>query len=186
MTDIAKSTILVMATHGFEQSELESARDQLLRAGASVYVASPDGQPIRGWHNGNWGEDVSADLRISDAQAARFDALVLPGGQLNSDSLRLDDEAIALIRDFVAMGRTVAAICHAPWLLIDAAAVEGRTITSWPSLRRDLENAGAKVVEAQVATDNGIVTSRKPEDIDAFVAKIIEEIETGPHHRDAA
>lgn len=186
MTDIKSARILIMVTHGFEKSELEGPRDQLRQAGATVKIATPDGRSAKSWHDGQWGPEAEADLTIAQVRVANFDALVLPGGQMNPDSLRLDDQAIMLVRDFVAAGKTVAAICHAPWLLIDAAAVEGRTMTSWPSVRKDLENAGAKVVDCQVATDNGIVTSRKPEDVDAFVAKIIEEIQEGPHQRDAA
>lgn len=186
MTDIATAKILIMATHGFELSELEGPRDKLRDAGATVQIATPDGKPIKGWEDGQWKHEAEADLKISQARCENYDALVLPGGQMNPDTLRLDDDAISLVRDFVASGKTVAAICHAPWLLIDAAAVEGRTMTSWPSVRKDLENAGAKVVDCQVATDNGIVTSRNPGDIDAFVSKIIEEIEEGPHQREAA
>lgn len=186
MPTIDSARILIMATNGFEQSELEEPRDQLREAGATVHVATPDGDAITGWDVDDWGEEVAADLDIESAKVDDYDALVLPGGQINPDILRVNEAAMTLIRDFVASGKPVAAICHAPWLLIEAGAVEGRTATSYHSIRTDMENAGARWVDEEVAVDDGVITSRNPDDLDAFVAKIIEEIEEGRHERRAA
>ena len=178
--------ILIMATDGFEQSELEVPRDRLREMGATVHVATPDGAAARGWDETDWGREAAADLEVGAAGAADYDALVLPGGQINPDLLRVEKDVIALIQGFVQDGKTVAAICHAPWLLIEADVTEGREMTSYESIRTDLKNSGANVVDKEVAVSNGIVTSRKPGDIDAFVAKIVEEIEEGRHDRPAA
>ncbi|URF46851.1 type 1 glutamine amidotransferase [Dinoroseobacter shibae] len=186
MTEITKARILIIATHGFEQSELEVPRDKLRDAGAQVHVASPDGNEIKGWDGDGWGRMAEVDLRIEDADSTQYDALVLPGGQINPDILRLDPAAIALIQAFRDRDRPVAAICHAPWLLIEAGLVAGREVTSWPSLRTDLANAGAQVVDVPVARDRGLITSRNPDDFDAFVAAIIEEVEKGQIRADAA
>ena len=183
MTKISDARILIMASDGFEQSELMVPQGQLAGMGATVHVATPDGAAIKGWDEKDWGETVEADLKIADARSSDYDALVLPGGQINPDVLRLNSDALDLIRDFAAEGRIVAAICHAPWLLIEAGLAEGREMTSYKSIRTDLKNAGAKVVDAEVATSNGIITSRNPDDLQAFVAKIVEEIEEGRHDR---
>ena len=186
MTAITEAKILVIATHGFEQSELEVPRDKLREHGATVHVASPDGRTIKGWDGNDWGQDVAVDLQLSDASVEEYDALVLPGGQMNPDLLRVGRDAISLIQGFVSAGKVVAAICHAPWLLIEAGVVEGREMTSYPSIRTDLKNAGADVVDKPVAVSNGIITSRNPDDLNDFVAKIVEEIEEGRHERSAA
>lgn len=183
MPKIDQSKILIMATDGFEQSELLTPVEKLRAAGAIVKIASPDGQSITGWDKDDWGQAVEADLKIRDANVADFDALVLPGGQMNPDVLRINDDAINTIRAFVSAGKVVAAICHAPWLLIEAGVVSGREMTSYKSIRTDLKNAGADVVDKAVAVSNGIITSRNPDDLDAFVSKIIEEIEEGDHAR---
>ncbi len=185
MPSIADSRILIIATDGFEQSELEVPRDKLREAGARVEVATPTGESIRGWKEKDWGDNVPADLRIADAEVESYDALVIPGGQINPDKLRVDDDAMALVQDFIDEGKIVAAICHGPWLLAEADAVEDRRVTSYKSIRTDLENAGADWVDEEVVADDGIVTSRSPEDLPAFVAKIIEEIEEGRHPRTA-
>ncbi|WP_226779214.1 type 1 glutamine amidotransferase domain-containing protein [Oceaniglobus trochenteri] len=186
MTDIAKSKILILSTNGFEQSELEVPRDKLRAAGATVHVATPDGKAIKGWDGGDWGREADADLKIADARIADYDAVVLPGGQINPDILRTDKDAVAHVKEAVRSGKIVAAICHGPWMLIEADVVEGREMTAYPSIRTDLRNAGAKVVDKQVAIDNGIITSRNPDDLEAFVAKIIEEVKEGKHPRPAA
>lgn len=186
MTEITSAKILIMATHGFEQSELVKPLEDLKAKGATVHVATPDGNAIRGWDQTDWGKEVAADLKISDVNVSDYHALVLPGGQINPDLLRIEQDAIATIRSFVSEGRVVAAICHAPWLLIEAGVVKGREMTSYPSIRTDLKNAGAEVVDKAVAISNGIITSRNPDDLDAFVAKIVEEVEEGKHERNAA
>ncbi len=186
MPSIDRASILVMATHGFEQSELMTPEAELLQRGAAVDIASPDGGPIRGWNGDDWGEEVEADLAIRDVRVEDYDALVLPGGQINPDLLRTVGEAVALVRAFVERGRVVAAICHAPWLLIEAGVARGREMTSFPSIRTDVENAGATWVDREVVTSDGIITSRSPGDLPAFVAKIVEEVEEGRHERPAA
>ena len=185
MPAIADAKILILATNGFEQSELETPRDALRAHGATVHVASLDGRAIKGWDGDDWGREVEADLALAQARAEDYDALVLPGGQINPDLLRVEPEAIALIQAFAVAGRTVAAICHAPWLLIEAGLAEGRRMTSYKSIRTDLANAGAEVVDEPVVADRGVVTSRKPDDLDAFVARIVAEVEGGGA-RDAA
>ncbi len=186
MPKIEQSRILVVATHGFEQSELEFPRDQLRVKGAKVEVATLDGQPIKGWEGSDWGREAEADLKIADARAEDYDAIVLPGGQINPDLLRVEDDVISLIKSFHEAGKVVAAICHAPWLLVEAGLVKGRKVTSYGSIRTDVVNAGGDWQDAEVVADQGLVTSRKPEDLEAFVGKIVEEIEEGKHDRRAA
>jgi protease I len=186
MPNIKQSKILIMATNGFEQSELEVPLSKLKQAGASVDVATLDGQAIKGWDKKDWGSEVAADLKISDAKAEDYDAIVLPGGQINPDVLRVESDAIELIKDFAKHGKTIAAICHAPWLLIEAGIIKGRNATSYKSIKTDMINAGAKWKDETVVTDMGLITSRNPGDLDAFVSKIIEEVEEGEHSRRAA
>jgi protease I len=183
MPDIKQAKILIIATHGFEQSELEVPRDTLRAAGATVKVASTDGQPIRGWDHKDWGRTAAADMKIADARCEDFDALVIPGGQMNPDTLRINDDAMRVVREFVQSGKLVAAICHGPWLLVQADAVQGRQVTSWKSVRKDLENAGALWVDREVVSDKAIITSRSPADLPAFTSKIIEEIREGRHQQ---
>ncbi|MDO9439585.1 MAG: type 1 glutamine amidotransferase domain-containing protein [Beijerinckiaceae bacterium] len=180
MSSISEARILIMATDGFEQSELQVPLEKLRAAGARVDVAAPEGaSEIKGWLDKNWGGKVPVDLEIAAAEVEDYDALVLPGGQMNPDVLRMNDDAIALIQEFIDAGKVVAAICHAPWLLVEADAVDGKTITSWPSIRTDVENAGGEWVDQEVVIDDGLITSRSPKDLDAFVAAIIEQVEAG-------
>jgi protease I len=183
MTDIKDARILIIAANGFEQSELEVPRDRLREAGAKVEIASPDGKTIRGWKHKDWGTEVSADLSLADAKESDYTALVIPGGVMNPDQLRVNDDAMKLVKDFLASGKVVAAVCHGPWLLVQADALRGRNATSYPSIRKDLENAGAKWADKEVIVDNGIITSRKPDDLEAFSKKIIEEMREGKHSR---
>ncbi|WP_027132710.1 type 1 glutamine amidotransferase domain-containing protein [Geminicoccus roseus] len=186
MTDIDKARILIMATDGFEQSELLVPRDKLREAGATVEVASPDGGEIRGWDETDWGDKVPADLKIANARLEDYDALVLPGGQINPDKLRTEPDAVKLVRRFLDSGKVVAAICHGPWLLVEADGLRGRDVTSFPSIRTDVVNAGGNWVDKEVVVDQGIITSRSPKDLDAFVGKIVEEVREGRHQRAAA
>ncbi len=185
--------VAILATDGFEQSELLEPKKALENAGAEVHVIAPSEGPaktqkpgeIRGWDHADWGKTVTADQKLEKVKAEDYDALVLPGGVANPDKLRTCQKAVEFTRSFFDAGKTVAAICHGPWTLIEAGVVEGRTLTSWPSLKTDLKNAGANWVDREVASDNGLVTSRKPDDLPAFCSKIIEEIVEGAHLRQA-
>jgi protease I len=168
--------ILIVATHGFEQSELLKPREALESAGFKTTVASPESGEIKGWDHTDWGESVKVDKKIEDVSADDFDALVLPGGQMNPDNLRMNETAVNLVRSFVGSGKPVAAICHGPWLLAEADVLKGRTVTGWPSIRTDLRNAGATVVDKEVAVDGNLITSRKPDDIPAFSEAVIEAV----------
>ncbi|MGQ3015756.1 type 1 glutamine amidotransferase domain-containing protein [Phenylobacterium sp.] len=176
---IEGAKVAVLATNGFEQSELEQPVAALTAAGATVHVIAPKGPEIQGWEHHDKGRSTAVDLELAKAKAGDYDALVLPGGVINPDALRLEKKAIAFIGEFVKAGKPIGAICHGPWTLIDAGGVEGRTMTSWPSLETDLKNAGAKWVDKEVVVDQGLVTSRKPDDIPAFCKKLIEEIAEG-------
>ena len=165
--------VLIIATDGFEQSELMEPKAALEAAGFETVVASPKAGEIKGWKDGNWGESVPVDAELDSVSEGDFDALLLPGGQMNPDILRMDERVIDLIEDFNDAEKPIAAICHAPWLLIEADVVDGRTVTSWPSVRTDLRNAGADVVDQEVAIDGNLITSRKPDDIPAFNKALI-------------
>jgi len=171
------SRVLIVATNGFEQSELTGPRDALNQAGIETVIASPESGEIRGWQHTDWGDSVKVDAALDSVSADGFDALVLPGGQMNPDVLRTKPEAVQLVRDFLDAGKPVAAICHGPWLLVEADVVRGRTVTSWPSIRTDLRNAGAEVVDQEVAVDGLLITSRKPDDIPAFSRAVIEAVQ---------
>ncbi|HVW75298.1 MAG TPA: type 1 glutamine amidotransferase domain-containing protein [Rhizomicrobium sp.] len=186
MTGIKQSRILIIATNGFEQAELEVPRDKLTEAGAHVTIASPDGRQIMGWDRTNWGRPADVNMAIKDAKPNDYTALVIPGGVINPDKLRVDEDAMKLVKAFLDSGKVVAAVCHGPWLLVQADALKGRQATSYKSIRKDVENAGARWIDQAVVVDNGIITSRNPDDLPAFVSKIIEEIEEGRHYRRAA
>ena len=178
MRDIADSKILIVATDGFEESELFGPRELLIDQGADVKLASPELKPIQATVHDDPGKTIRPDMTIEDADAAEFDALILPGGVRNPDALRTNSAAIALIREFASAGKPVAAICHGPWLLVEADLVRGRTVTSWPSIRTDLRNAGANVVDEPAVVDGNIVTSRKPDDVEAFTNALVRLIES--------
>jgi protease I len=173
--------IAVLATDGFEQSELEKPVEALRQAGATVEIVAPKEGEIQGFEHHDKGRMVAVDRSLDGADAGDYDGIVLPGGVINPDQLRLEPKAIDFIRSFAEAGKPIAAICHGPWTLINAEAVEGRRMTSWPSLQTDLENAGAEWVDEEVVVDQGLVTSRKPDDLPAFCQKMIEEFAEGPH-----
>src|SRR5919106_511805 len=177
MPKISEAKVLIMATDGFEESELFGPREILQNRGAEVKLASPDLKPIQATVHDDPGKTIRPDLTIDDVRAGDFDALILPGGVRNPDALRLNQKAVALIRAFADSGKPVAAICHGPWLLIEADVVRGKTVTGWPSIRTDLKNAGAAVVDEPAVTDGNIVTSRKPDDVPAFTEAVIRLVE---------
>jgi protease I len=170
--------IAILATDGFEQVELTEPRKNLENEGAEVTVLSVAATPkqIKGWDKTDWGKKVDVDGLVADAKPEEFDALVLPGGQINPDKLRVDKDAVSFVRAFVATGKPVAAICHGPWTLIEAGATKGKTMTSWPSVHTDLTNSGANWVDQEVVVDGQFITSRKPEDIPAFSREIIKAV----------
>jgi protease I len=174
-------TIAVLATDGVEQSELTEPVKALKGAGAQVHVVAPRSGTIQAWHHAEKGDRLGVDLALANADPERFDALVLPGGLMNPDQLRVDPRAVAFVRGFVEAFKPIAAICHGPWTLIEAGGVKGRRVTSWPSLKTDLTNAGAEWTDEAVVVDRGLVTSRKPDDLPAFNAKMIEEFSEGRH-----
>lgn len=186
MPGIEGKRIAVLATHGFEQSELEVPLNHLRKAGADVHVVSLEKGEITGWQGKNWGNPVPVDAVLNDVDAADYDALVLPGGQINPDLLRVEPEAVAFIKAFWTAGKVIGAICHAPWLLVEAGIVKGRRVTSYGSIQTDVKNAGGLWEDSDVVTDKGLVTSRKPDDLPAFCAKLVEEIAEGTHQRAAA
>lgn len=187
MPQINQAKILILATDGFEQSELQQPLMELRQQGATVHVCAPEktleSGKIRGWDKTDWGTTVPVDVKLTEVSASSYDTLVLPGGVMNPDHLRTDPQAIQLIQAFESAGKTIAAICHGPWLLAEAGIAKGRKLTSYPSIKTDMKNAGGQWEDSEVVTDQGIITSRNPHDIPAFIAKIIEETEEGTHQR---
>jgi protease I len=184
--DLRGKRVAALVDNGFEQSELLDPKKALEQAGATVDVISPQQGKVKGWKHTDWGEEVSVDRHLDGATPDDYDALLLPGGVMNPDKLRANAKAVQFVKAFVDSGRPIAAICHGPWTLIEAGGVKGRTMTSWPSLQSDLRNAGAAWVDQECVVDNGLVTSRKPDDIPAFNRKMIEEIAEGRHDRNKA
>src|SRR5947209_3179873 len=178
--------VAILVADGFEQVELTGPKEALEKAGASTQIVSPVEEEVQGWNHYDAGDMFPVDVPLKEANAQIYDALLLPGGVANPDQLRMVPEAVEFIKAFFEAGKPVAAICHGPWTLIEADVVRGRTITSWPSLRTDLRNAGAEWVDEEVVTDNGLVTSRKPDDIPAFNRKMIEEFGEGRHTQQSA
>ena len=172
----APKRIAILATNGFEQSELMDPRESLKTAGYTVDVVSPEAGSIRGWKDKDWGDTVDVDVALADADAKDYDALVLPGGVINPDKLRMDPAALDFIRAFADDEKVIAAICHAPWLLVETGLAKDRDVTSWPSVRTDLENAGGRWRDEAVVEDGNLITSRKPEDIPAFSRAVIRRV----------
>jgi protease I len=177
---LAGQKIAALAADGFEYSELTEPKRILEEAGAIVEVISPgDAKQIRGWKGGDWADAVKVDRSLEKMDAAEYEALLLPGGVMNPDKLRTEPEAVALVRAFGNANKPIAAICHGPWTLIDAEQVKGRKVTSWPSIRKDLENAGARWEDHEVVQDGNLITSRKPDDIPAFSRTLIDALTAG-------
>ena len=179
--DLIGKRVAILATDGVEAAELIDPRNALDKAGAKTLLVSPKDDKIKTWEHDHWGDDIPVDLPLAKANPEDFDALMLPGGVMNPDRLRMDKRAVDFVKRFFDEGKPVAAICHGPWLLVEADVVRDRTVTSWPSLQTDLRNAGADWVDREVVTDMGLVTSRKPDDIPAFNKKMIEEFTEGVH-----
>jgi len=178
--DLSHVRVLMMATNGFEQDELTLPRQALIDAGAQVTLAALDARPITGEKGGEKGESITPDTTIDEVDTDNYDALVLPGGVANPDRLRMNERAVEIVGEFMDDEKIVAAICHAPWLLVEADVVEGREVTGWPSVRTDLANAGAEVVDREVVIDENLITSRKPDDIPAFNRAVIEALAKVP------
>lgn len=177
--DLTGKRIAILVDEGFEQVELIKPRKALDRIGAQTQVVSPQEHQVRGWNIKKWGKSIAVDVPLESADPSEFDALLLPGGVINPDKLRTNSKAVEFVKHFVDTGKPVAAICHGPWTLIEAGAIQGRTVTSWPSLQTDIRNAGGTWIDQEVVTDRGLVTSRKPDDIRAFNKKMIEEFAEG-------
>jgi protease I len=173
--------VAILVTDGFEQVELTEPRQALEDAGATTKIVSPHEGRVKGWNHSFWGDEFIVNVPLEAADANDFDALLLPGGVMNPDKLRRNEQALQFVKAFFAAGKPVAAICHGPWTLIDAGVVKGRKLTSYETIQTDLKNAGAKWVDQEVVVDNGLITSRKPDDIPAFNQKMIEEFAEGQH-----
>lgn len=181
--ELQNKKVAILVADGFEQVELVKPKQALEAAGAQTQIISPKSGTVQGWNHFDKGDDFQVDLTLDRANPADYDALLLPGGVANPDQLRTIDKAVQFIKAFFEAGKPVAAICHGPWTLIEAGVVKGRTVTSWPSLKTDLQNAGANWVDQEVVVDQGLVTSRNPQDIPAFNRKTIEEFAEGQHRQ---
>lgn len=179
--DLNGRKVAILVTDGFEQVEMTEPRRALDAAGAETTLIAPSGDTVKGWDHTDWGEEFQVDLALQDARAEEYDALLLPGGVMNPDKLRMDENAVRFARSFFEAQKPVAAICHGPWLLVEADVVRGRKLTSYPSLQTDLRNAGAEWVDQEVVVDSGLVTSRNPDDLPAFSKKLVEEVGEGVH-----
>jgi protease I len=173
--------IAILATDGFEESELQSPKEHLEQQGWTAHIVSPKSGTIKAWAEKDWGSEYPVDKTLNEVTASDYDALVLPGGVINPDQLRTNEEALAFVKDFFGQHKPVAAICHGPQILINAEVVDGRNMTSVDSISKDLKNAGAQWEDSEIVVDSGLVTSRTPKDLPAFNAKMIEEIKEGKH-----
>ena len=181
MESLKGKKVAILATNGFEESELIEPKNALEKSGADVHVIAPEPGKIKGWNHGNWSKEVAVDVVLAEAEVNDYDALMLPGGVINPDKLRREAGAVAFVREFFDQKKPVASICHGPQMLIEADVVKGRTMTSFFSIKKDLQNAGANWVDKEVVVDQGLVTSRNPGDLDAFNRKMIEEFGEGKH-----
>ena len=178
---LAGRRVAALVAKGFEQEELLKPRDALTAAGATVQVVSPETFTVVGWNHTEWGDEINVDRSLDDARADDYDALLLPGGVMNPDRLRMNPKAVQFVRQFFEDGKPIAVICHGAWTLVEADVVRGLTMTSYPSLKTDLQNAGAAWVDQEVVVDRGIVSSRRPADLPAFINKMVEEFAEGRH-----
>jgi len=183
---IMKKRVAILATNGFEESELKSPKEAMEKEGFQVDIVSTESGKIKAWNSGNWSGEYNVDYTVEEVKASDYNALVLPGGVINPDYLRRSKKAVSFVQDFFEQKKPVAAICHGPWTLIEAEVVKGRKMTSFHSIRKDLENAGANWVDEEVVVDNGLVTSRNPDDLPAFNSKVIEEVKEGKHEEQHA
>jgi len=183
MAKLSGKKIAIITENGFEQVELTSPKKALEEAGAKVDVVSPEKGKVKAWDHDHWGIEVPVDVELKDASPNNYDGLLIPGGVMNPDKMRMNPDCVAFAQQFMDSGKPVAAICHGPWLLVEANRVEGKTMTSYPSIQTDLKNAGVNWVDKEVVVDNGLVTSRSPKDLDAFNRKIVEEFAEGNHQR---
>jgi len=186
MKDLNKKTVAILATNGFEESELKEPMQALKEAGADVHIISDVSGKIRGWEDGNWSNSYDVDKTLETASQSDYNALMLPGGVMNPDTLRQNKDAVNFVKSFFEHKKPVAAICHAPWLLAEADVLQGRKITSYGSIKKDLINAGAEWENSEVVVDHGLVTSRNPNDLPAFNAKLVEEVYEGKHQMQTA
>jgi protease I len=183
MSHLTGKKVAILVEDGFEQVELTSPKEALEAYGAQTHIVSPKSGNVKGWEHTKWGQEFPVDVAIEQANANDYDALLLPGGVKNPDKLRTNKKAVNFVRSFFDQGKPVAAICHGPWMLVEADVVNGRKVTSYPSIQTDLKNAGANWVDQEVVVDQGLVTSRKPDDLPAFNRKLVEEISEGRHER---
>ncbi|WP_179376444.1 type 1 glutamine amidotransferase domain-containing protein [Winogradskyella wichelsiae] len=186
MENLKRKTVAILATNGFEESELKEPMNALKQAGADVHIVSDKAGKIKGWENGNWSNEYNVDKILSEVAESDYNALLLPGGVMNPDTLRQNKEAVNFVKSFFKNKKPVAAICHAPWLLAEADVLKGRKITSYGSIKQDMINAGAEWEDSEVVVDHGLVTSRNPNDLPAFNAKLIEEVYEGKHQLQTA
>jgi len=173
--------VAILATHGFEESELKSPKEYIEQQGWTAEIVSLESGSIKSWAEKDWGPEYKVDKTLSEAKSGDYHALILPGGVINPDKLRVNEDAVAFVKSFFDEKKPVAAICHGPWTLINAGVIDGREVTSYPSIKQDLINAGANWVDKEVVVDNGLVTSRTPDDLPAFNKKLVEEINEGKH-----
>ena len=183
MSHLTGKKVAILVEDGFEQVELTSPKEALEAHGAQTHIISPKSGNVKGWEHTKWGQEFPVDVAIEQANANDYDALLLPGGVMNPDKLRTNKQAVQFVRSFFDQGKPVGSICHGPWMLVEAGVVNGRKVTSYPSIQTDLKNAGANWVDQEVVVDRGLVTSRKPDDLPAFNRKLVEEISEGQHER---
>ncbi len=187
MENLKRKTVAILATNGFEESELKSPKNALEAAGADVHIVSLESGEIKGWADGNWSSNTyKVDKTLDEVSQSDYNALVLPGGVINPDTLRKNDKAVSFVKSFFEHHKPVGAICHAPWLLAEADVLQGRKVTSYNSIKTDIVNAGANWVDQEVVVDEGLVTSRNPKDLPAFNAKMVEEVYEGKHEMQTA